>query len=1488
MASEIQKGRQQQPEPQPSTSQYQPEPQPSTSHQPETQPEPQPSTSHQEDDTLLEEIQARTFSIERPLVENYFKLEILKSRSFQQSDAVREITYKAKLAHPSDSIPLSNLVGQLRALFDSVIDEMKRLYGKEGVARVYIYHPNLTKEIIITPRYIGDMHTDDILDHIDSVVYSAGDIPADESLSINVAAVHFLHGGVRPPILNLQRDISRKRSIVEIKNSDDNLCLPRAIVVAFANLELKEAKLEGNVLNIDTCRTKYNQVRDSRINHQKKEAVKLITAVELPLTERGSLKDIPKYENHLKVGISIISTVAGIQCVRNSDEKFGSRKIFLFHSENEGVGHYDTITKVNGVFCCQYYCSDCYKGFKNRTDHKCKLWCKVCGTSNCLEKEDKLKCSDCNMLCRSKECYDRHKQSKAPKFGKNKGVKMPALCDQFWRCLECGISLKTSKRKPEQHECGEMKCDSCDQYHLDTQHLCYMRAWEKEGEPRKFIFFDFESNQESGEHIPNYVVAQSICKSCEDRPITENSVCCKCGSRCTNCWTFNKKHKEFEREPCDGCGKRQIIFEGKNTGTEFCKWLIHEQHNNSKVMAHNSRSYDAYFILAYMRANAQVPVTNIMSGKKIMYLKIEKGLNIDIIDSLNFLPMPLASLPKAFGLTELKKGYFPHFFNTEANQNVTLSKLPDVEHYGPDSMSKQGRVDFLEWYENHKNDEFNFRKEMKEYCVSDVNILLQACMKFRYLLMSETGEVDDGVEEDYSVSKVFTKTVDPFTFVTIASVCMGIFRSKFLKEEYKVLIKENVKGTCTHGYRCQCVWLKGIKQNVYSSMEVSYKGEWKPISLFNVVKQKFVKSPIALIPTHGYSGKDNHSKESLEWLSLLEKRMKEREKHVNIQHARSSAGEKVVLYQGRNQLIKYKLDGYFELDGDKFACEYYGCCWHGCLNCFPTQRERTMNKGKTMGQLHRETMLREKRLKREGYKLITQWSCEFAKEKRNDSDRKFLEELNIQDPINIRDAYFGGRTNALVLYKKCEAKQEAGYVDFTSLYPDILKYKAFPVGHPERIFKDFKKLSAETCTGDCIYSDSCSGVHVKLPYFGVMKVTILPPNDLIHPILPIKIGCSKSKKLKFPLCYTCASKESKVDCNCSDVNRQFTHTYCTPELEVALNMGYKIVTIHEVLHWVESETYDTQTQTGGLFTEYINTFLRLKQQASGYPQNVETSKEKEEYVQKYLDHEGIQLEKKSIEKNPGLRSLSKLALNSFYGKFGQRTNMKKTKFITEIQDLYDLWLDESKLVMDFHLISDQIIEVEFKHSEDFEPLSFNTNVVIAAFCTSWARLKLWGVMHKLGDRVLYHDTDSIIFEKSDTGYNPPLGEFLGDLTDELSCKELGCSKKDCSGHFIEEFVSCGPKNYTYRLNTGQYCCKVRGFSLNYKNSLVLNFDSMKNALFEWKEGKKSELITVKTEICRDNKVMKVYNKEVKKHYGVVYDKRRVFDNFTTIPYGFKQ
>ena len=102
------------------------------------------------------------------------------------------------------------------------------------------------------------------------------------------------------------------------------------------------------------------------------------------------------------------------------------------------------------------------------------------------------------------------------------------------------------------------------------------------------------------------------------------------------------------------------------------------------------------------------------------------------------------------------------------------------------------------------------------------------------------------------------------------------------------------------------------------------------------------------------------------------------------------------------------------------------------------------------------------------------------------------------------------------------------YVDFTSLYPDILKYKRFPIGHPQRILNRSKCITSEKCEGDCMYGN-CTGEHLKLPYFGIMKATFIPPHDLIHTVLPI--GCNR--KLQFPLCFKCASLENDKECTCS-------------------------------------------------------------------------------------------------------------------------------------------------------------------------------------------------------------------------------------------------------------------------------------------------------------------------------------------------------------------
>ena len=97
-----------------------------------------------------------------------------------------------------------------------------------------------------------------------------------------------------------------------------------------------------------------------------------------------------------------------------------------------------------------------------------------------------------------------------------------------------------------------------------------------------------------------------------------------------------------------------------------------------------------------------------------------------------------------------------------------------------------------------------------------------------------------------------------------------------------------------------------------------------------------------------------------------------------------------------------------------------------------------------------------------------------------------------------------------------------------------------------------------------------------------------------------------------------------------------------------------------------------------------------------------------------------------------------------------------------------------------------------------------TNVSGAAFTTCWARIKLWKELFKLGERVLYYDTDSIIYVKKDDQTSLELGPYLGDLANELQ-----------GDRYIAESVSTGPKSYVYVDNTSAMPMKFKGTSKSF-------------------------------------------------------------------------
>jgi hypothetical protein len=167
------------------------------------------------------------------------------------------------------------------------------------------------------------------------------------------------------------------------------------------------------------------------------------------------------------------------------------------------------------------------------------------------------------------------------------------------------------------------------------------------------------------------------------------------------------------------------------------------------------------------------------------------------------------------------------------------------------------------------------------------------------------------------------------------------------------------------------------------------------------------------------------------------------------------------------------------------------------------------------------------------------------------------------------------------------------------------------------------------------------------------------------------------------------------------------------------------------------------------------------------------------------------------------------------------------------------------------------------------------NVVAASFVTAYARLELYSVLERLGERVLYFDTDSCMYIYDPDKYNIPITDSrLGKWTDEVP-----------NGRIVK-YVALGPKNYGYEyiVNGERHTvCKVKGITLDYNTTQKVNFNSMLQAVQNRESF--SELIEYPYRIKR-HRDRKVTSELQTKTFRSVYTKRVIVDQYKTVPYGY--
>ena len=411
-------------------------------------------------------------------------------------------------------------------------------------------------------------------------------------------------------------------------------------------------------------------------------------------------------------------------------------------------------------------CAHCWKPYDHAGRHRCakqKVQCRACCQKECPDflhayprgLKATRRCQHCHRDFFGDTCYEAHSV-------KDHAAK-PAPCPQYTvcfrrrRCPTC-LKLEVGFKGIQRHQCGYLDCPSCHEY-VDAQtHRCFiqkalspqelreqkkkrkrprpggprakrgaaaglqtLQANEMEEEdvddddddddedmPPLHVFFDIEAMQPHEQHVANLVVAE-----------TEDDA-------------------------------RPVRFQGNHCIRDFLEWLDTLTQNDTRqvnVLAHNFQGYDGYFDV-HQYHNDNRLVEQLRNGSKLLEVKHDR---IRFIDSLSFFQMPLAAFPKTFGLTELRKGYFPHKFNLPDHQSY-VGAVPALDYYMPETMSPQAKQALETWHKEQRDNHvvFDFQKELVAYCESDVRLLKEGCLTFKLLFEALAG-------------------FNPFEHITIAS-----------------------------------------------------------------------------------------------------------------------------------------------------------------------------------------------------------------------------------------------------------------------------------------------------------------------------------------------------------------------------------------------------------------------------------------------------------------------------------------------------------------------------------------------------------------------------------------------------------------------------------------------------------------------------------------------------------------------------------------------
>ena len=634
-------------------------------------------------------------------------------------NAVRGSHFQADVIQHRDPTDQDDVgLALAEALYRAIIQELDAHPGAEYVSF------NITSNNLAHPYQSINLYFQELRDrtfNIDQVfrtmagkLNSNEEMVIDDGFLIDLVVVYPQSRAGRPRkrqvgLQNLQKVYEKKHCLIKIENKDD-LCVARAIVVMRAHADWKAlqeiAKSAGATADqkeeAHQAYNLYDYLKSKKVTAQRKQgelARQLHADAGIPEGPCG-LHEWKQFQAFLSP-VYQIQVLCGAKPFRLLYQGPPAAKQINLVKMNQ---HMDGCSSYPAFVNKSYWCCECGRGYDLETaeNHPCEgRTCKSCDSKNCpdyvMGTQPTDLCTTCNGLFYGPTCKRLHQMNKT--------------CEKYHHCLKCSAEYPVKKK----HRCYHAACPSCHEVVNLQEHKCFIQPIVDKPEPEENSE-DSEKETKKPPPKPIFVYADIEAMTMPDRSFEVNLLCYRTSEEDQICTLRGK----------EGC------LEFLNDMDSLTEVPDDDRERPVIILFHNLKGFDGLFIIHELYSQVREVSEQLTNGSKVMSFR--SGPLI-FKDSLCYLPMPLAAFPSTFGLSELKKGFFPHSFNTPNNQSY-VGRIPEKHYYDPDGFNKEKKEKFELWHaeQERRCDEegyvFDFQQELVDYCHSDVLLLSEGCEAF--------------------------------------------------------------------------------------------------------------------------------------------------------------------------------------------------------------------------------------------------------------------------------------------------------------------------------------------------------------------------------------------------------------------------------------------------------------------------------------------------------------------------------------------------------------------------------------------------------------------------------------------------------------------------------------------------------------------------------------------------------------------------------------